>query len=51
MKLLVADIGGWPLSVTITEIVLVLGACAAVGVQVNTPPVVMLAPVGAPRPG
>jgi hypothetical protein len=33
-----------------TEIVLVLGDWAAVGVQVNTPLVVMLAPVGAPVP-
>jgi hypothetical protein len=50
LKLLVANIVGTPLSCTITESVLVLGACAAVGVQVNTPPGVMLAPVGAPPP-
>ena len=50
MKLSVADICGMPLSRTITEMVLVLGACAAVGVQLKTPPLVMLAPVGAPVP-
>ena len=49
-KLLVADNCGTPLSRTITEIVFVLGACAGVGVQLNTPPVVMLAPAGAPAP-
>jgi hypothetical protein len=50
LELLVADIAGNALSCTITESVLVLGACAAVGVQVKTPPGVMLAPAGAPAP-
>jgi hypothetical protein len=50
LKLLVADICGVPLSVTMTERVLVLGACAAEGVQLKRPPLVMLALVGAPAP-
>ena len=37
---------GEPLSVTRTVKVFVLGPCASVGVQVNAPAVVMLAPDG-----
>jgi hypothetical protein len=44
----VALIGGEPLSVTRTVMLLTLGACAGLGVQVNTPAPVMFAPSGAP---
>src|SRR5260221_13671947 len=37
VKLLVSLNGGLPLSVTRTVMTLVLGPCASVGVQVNTP--------------
>src|SRR3989442_4906589 len=49
VKLRVSLAGGEPLSVTWTVIGLMLGPCASVGVQVNTPLVgLMLAPAGAP---
>ena len=41
---------GASLSVTMTRTLYTVPACAALGVQVNTPPVVMLAPAGAPAP-
>ncbi len=50
LKLALSESGGTPLSVTVTVIRLVLGAWAAVGVQLNKPPAVMLAPAGAPGP-
>src|SRR5881394_1487746 len=47
VKLLVALRAGTPLSVTFTVIRLVLGPCASVGVQVNTPVLVsMVIPAG-----
>src|SRR5207249_4712014 len=49
VKLRAALVGGGPSSVTRTVIRFVLGPCASVGVQVNTPLVaLMLAPPGAP---
>src|SRR5712664_1495745 len=48
VKLLVSLSGGLPLSVTRTVTTLVLGPCASVGVQVNTPVAgLRLTPVGA----
>src|SRR2546426_3666702 len=45
----VSPSGGVPLSVTRTVAVLVLGVCAGVGVQVNTPVAELIAaPAGAP---
>ena len=50
VKLFVCCNTGDPSSYTRTVIVFVLGACAGVGVQLNTPLVVMPAPAGAPAP-
>ena len=48
VKEFVADICGTPLSVTMTEIRLVVSAWLGVGVQLKCPDGVMLAPAGAP---
>ncbi len=47
---LVAAKVGVPLSITVSKISFVLGAWAKVGVQLNIPLAVMLAPTGAPEP-